>query len=162
MLLARRISPERQSRTTHNTSCPTSGWSPSRARIARPFAGQYLLQPSVVRECHGQEFVVPVEQVGDTPFGHRHLAAHQMSRNPPQCEHEVRSGIRSWVIVDSADFATLAMSHPPEETQTLPHQLLPLPVTFAALEKKPTAAAAKRIRPSDAVAAASAPKCTAA
>ena len=35
-LLASRISPERQSRTTHSTSCPTSGCRPSMARITRP------------------------------------------------------------------------------------------------------------------------------
>ena len=51
-LRASSTSPERQSRITHSTSCPTSGCRPSSARITRPWAASRCrnraLSPSVV------------------------------------------------------------------------------------------------------------------
>ena len=69
---------DRQSRMTHSTSCPTSGWSPSMARITFPCAASTLLQPAVVGQGDGEQFVVPVEQVGDGPLGHGHPAADEV------------------------------------------------------------------------------------
>ena len=38
-------------------------------------AGEPLLEPAVVGEGDGEQLVVPVEEVGDRPLGHRHPAA---------------------------------------------------------------------------------------
>src|SRR5215208_3653727 len=82
-LLASSTSPDRQSRSTHKTSCPTSGCSPSRARITRPCRARTARSRSssasavAMSSSPGSGFAGPragsaVEQVGDRAFGDRH------------------------------------------------------------------------------------------
>src|SRR5215208_3591936 len=87
-LLASSTSPDRQSRSTHKTSCPTSGCSPSRARITRPCRARTARSRSssasavAMSSSPGSGFAGPragsaVEQVGDRAFGDRHPALAQ-------------------------------------------------------------------------------------
>jgi hypothetical protein len=43
-----------------------------------PLRHQDLLEPAVIAEDDGEEFVVPVEEVGDGPLGHPHPAADEV------------------------------------------------------------------------------------
>ena len=77
-LRASSTSPERQSRSTHRTSWPTSGCRPSMASTDAALLAQEGVQPLAVGRGQGAQFVVAVQEVGDGAQGDGDAAAGQL------------------------------------------------------------------------------------
>src|SRR5258707_342568 len=76
-LRATSTSPEQQSRTTHNTSCPTSGRPPIESQNHLLLFRQSFLEPSGIGEMQRHQFFRAVELIGYCPL-------RQMKTSPEQ------------------------------------------------------------------------------
>src|SRR5258708_22297279 len=76
-LRATSTSPEQQSRTTHNTSCPTSGRPPIESQNHLLLFRQSFLEPSGIGEMQRHQFFRAVELIGYCPL-------RQMETSPEQ------------------------------------------------------------------------------
>ena len=80
-LRATSTSPEQQSRSTHNTSCPTSGRPPIERQDHLLLVFDPLAQPFFVRQMQCEQFFIAIELIGHRALCHLEPSSQQFLMN---------------------------------------------------------------------------------
>jgi len=80
-LRATSTSPEPPSRSTHNTSCPTSGRPPIERQDHLLVSLEPRLEPLRICQVQRQQFFIAIELIGDCPLGHLEPSSQQFLVN---------------------------------------------------------------------------------